>query len=252
MNFERLSHAACFAISAAPALVASANGAAAFDLKNRNALWYVVNDLCRPMQETLSLPAPCLKVDVAKGYAVLRAPGDATQIIVTPTARIQGAESPALQRADAPNLWSLAWNERSRVAASAPRPLSWDDIGMAVNARRGRSQDLLHLHIDCVDPRLKQALAARAAHPTAGWPPLDLRPWARRYRVKMLGFAGLESNLFKLVADEVPGAAAKMSRQSIAVVGVEAAKGVKGFAVLVDSERGHAEELLDHGCAARK
>ena len=58
--------------------LASSDEAAAFDVADRTALWHVVNDLCRPMQQAFSLPLPCLKVDMADGFAVIRAPGDKT------------------------------------------------------------------------------------------------------------------------------------------------------------------------------
>ena len=53
--------------------------AAAFDVADRTALWHVVHDFCRPMQRAFSLPLPCLKVDMADGFAVVRAPGDKTE-----------------------------------------------------------------------------------------------------------------------------------------------------------------------------
>jgi len=230
------------------AAVAGAGAAAAFDVRDRAALWYVVNDLCRPMQQALNLPMPCLKVDVARGFAVIRAPGDETRILIAPTARIEGIESPILLQDRTPNLWSYAWDERNRVAASARRPLGWSDIGMAVNSRRGRTQDQLHIHVDCVDPRLKRTLASYAGRVLSTWSILDLRPWAGRYRVKNLGAVGVNQNIFKLIADEIPGARSKMALQSIAVIGSIGPNGDRGFAVLVNSDGGHAEQLLDHAC----
>lgn len=246
----RRNRGSCLVVAAA--LCAGAGSADAFDVNDRRALWFVVNDLCRPMQRLLGSPRPCLKVDLAHGFIVLRAPGETTQILIAPTARIEGIESSAILKEGAPNLWALAWAERNRVAASAPRPLQWDDVGMAINSRRGRSQDQLHIHVDCVDFRLKRALAARAFRPSPNWSRLDPGPWASRYRVKYIAAAGLEKNIFKMVAEEIPGAKAKMARQAIAVVGV-GAKDDRGFAVLASSDGdGHAEELLDHSCAAGK
>lgn len=229
--------------------LAGSREAAAFDVADRTALWHVVNDLCRPMQQAFSLPLPCLKMDMAGGYAVIRAPGDKTRILVVPTEKIVGIESPALLREPMTNLWSKAWDERNRVVESAPRPLAWNDIGMAVNSRRGRSQDQLHIHVDCVDPRLKQALASRAGGLASKWSRLDPGPWAGRYRVKEIDAAGLDRNIFKLVADEIPGAKSSMARQSIAVVGFIGPNGDRGFAVLATGDGGHAEELLDHDCS---
>ncbi len=238
-----------FALLLLCAGLAGAREAAAFDVADRTALWRVVNDLCRPMQQAFSLPLPCLKVDMAGGYAVIRAPGDKTRILIVPTAKIEGIESPAVLRDAMTNLWSEGWSERNRVVASASRPLGWNDIGMAVNSRRGRSQDQLHIHVDCVDPRLKLALASRAGRLSSKWSNLEPGPWAGRYRVKEIDAAGVDRNIFKLVADEIPGAKSRMARQSIAVVGFIGPNGDRGFAVLASSDGGHAEELLDHDCS---
>jgi CDP-diacylglycerol pyrophosphatase len=238
-----------FALLLLGAGLAGSGEAAAFDVADRTALWRVVNGLCRPMQQAFSLPLPCLKVDMADGFAVIRAPGDKTRILVVPTTKIDGIESPAVLGDPMTNLWSEAWSERSRVVASAARPLAWNDIGMAVNSRRGRSQDQLHIHVDCVDPRLKQALASRASRLSSKWSSLEPGPWAGRYRVKEIDAAGVDRNIFKLVADEIPGAKSRMARQSIAVVGIIGPNGDRGFAVLANSDGGHAEELLDHDCS---
>lgn len=249
MRFKSFAMTMRFTLLLLGADLAGSGEAAAFDVADRTALWHVVNDLCRPMQQAFSLPLPCLKVDMAGGFAVIRAPGDKTRILIVPTARIEGVESPAVLRDSMSNFWSLAWNERGRVAASAPRPLGWNDIGMAVNSRRGRSQDQLHIHVDCVDPRLKRALASRAGRLSSKWSSLGPGPWAGRYRVREIDAAGVDQNIFKLVADEIPGAKSRMARQSIAVVGLIGPNGDRGFAVLATSDGGHAEELLDHNCS---
>ena len=100
-----------------------------------------------------------------------------------------------------------------------------------------------------MDPRLKQALASYAGGLSSKWSNLDPGPWAGRYRVREMDAAGVDRNIFKLVADEIPGAKSKMARQSIAVVGFIGPKGNRGFAVLDNSDGGHAEELLDHDCS---
>ncbi|MGD0635825.1 MAG: CDP-diacylglycerol diphosphatase [Beijerinckiaceae bacterium] len=201
------------------------------------------------MDRVVGLPLPCLKIDRAQGAAVIRAPYDTTRIIVVPTRKITGVESPVLLRNDAPNLWPYAWSNRDSVVAAASRPLAWSDIGMAVNSSAKRTQDQLHIHVDCVDARLKRALRA---HPPRrdGWFDLDLGPWADRYRAKRLDAAGLDRNIFKLIADELPGTKTRMGDQTIAVVGFGAETGDHGFVVLEKGGGGGAEELLDHECLA--
>lgn len=211
----------------------------------RDALWYVIRDICLPMQQTLGTALPCLEADPKRGFVVIRAPAETTHIIVAPTERIEGVESPALLRQQAPNFWSLAWNKKDRVISSAPRPLASDDIGMAVNSKRGRTQDQLHIHVDCVDARLKRALAAGRI--SSRWSAVDLRPWAGRYRVRSLAEKEIDRNIFQLVAEEINGARAKMALQTIALV-----HSGSDFALLVNSNGGHAEELLDHECLAER
>ncbi|CAN3989216.1 CDP-diacylglycerol pyrophosphatase [Methylocystis bryophila] len=225
-------------------------GAKALDLSDRGALWQVVHKLCLPMHATLGLPLPCLAVDDKRGFVVIRAPGDATRIIIVPTDRLEGIESPSLLREDAPNFWAYAWDERERVASAAPRPLGWDDIGMAINSRHARTQDQMHIHVDCLDARLKKALAG-AKLSTQRWSTLDLRPWGR-YRAKRLPETGLERSPFKIVAEEIPGARSSMGLQTIAVAGVTGAQGERGFALLEQGAGGSAEELLDHQCRAER
>jgi CDP-diacylglycerol pyrophosphatase len=250
MRLNLLATATCFTplfggmVTAGPAV--------AFDVKDRTALWYVVNDLCLPMQQTLGLPTPCLKVDIHQGFVVIRAPGDETQILIVPTAKIGGIESPAVLQDRMPNLWHFAWNERNRVAKAVGRPLGSEDIGMAINSQRGRSQDQLHIHVDCADSRIKRALASRKGHPSPKWSTLDLHPWAGRYRIREIGPAGINQNIFRLIAEEIPGARSRMALQSIGVISSTSASGDQGFTVLVNSDGGYAEELLDHTCSLRK
>ncbi len=225
--------------------------AGVLDLSDRGALWEVVHKLCLPMHATLGVSLPCLSVDEERGYVVIRAPGDATRIIVVPTVHTAGIESPSLLRDDAPNFWAYAWQERERVASAAQRPLGWNDIGMAINSRPARTQDQMHIHVDCIDARLKKALAG-AKLSTQRWSQLNLRPWAGSYRAKRLPENGLDRSVFQTVAKEIPGAQTNMGLQTIAVAGVTDAKGGRGFVVLENGTSGSAEELLDHKCRAQR
>ncbi|MCI4680470.1 CDP-diacylglycerol diphosphatase [Rhodoblastus acidophilus] len=231
------------------ALAGAAGPTAAFEGRafGRDGLWRIVHGVCSPVNRLTGLAAPCLAVDREKGVATVRAPDDATHIIVTPLARVSGVESAALLRKGAPNYWADAWNERHWVAEAAGRPLAWNDLGMAINSRFARSQDQLHIHVDCVKPRLKAELA-RAARGRKGWFEIDLRPWAGRYRARRLRAADLDQNIFRMVALEIPRARDNMASETIAVIGLDEPRGGRGFLLLVAGGGGHAEELLDHQC----
>jgi CDP-diacylglycerol pyrophosphatase len=224
------------------------SAALASGFATRNALWHVVEDICLPMDHALGLSFPCLKVDSQRGFVVIRAPGDDTRIIVVPTARIRGIESPEILREDSPNFWAFAWAERDRVIARAPQPLGWNDLGMAINSSASRTQDQLHIHVDCVNARVKKALGA-AKRLSKTWSTLDFRPFAGRYRAKRIEAVELGRSVFQMVASEIPGAHKRMGMQSIAVIGFVGADDDRGFVVLVNGNGGHAEELLDHQCS---
>lgn len=246
-NFRLFPKIAASVFSAA--IIGISFNAIAFN--ERGALWHVVHDVCLPVHQAISLPFPCLKVDAQQGFVVIRAPQDKTQILIVPTIRLAGIESPEILQDGMPNLWEFAWNERNLVATKAQRPLDWGDIGLAINSQGNRTQDQLHIHVDCVDARLKRVLASQAEHISEKWSALNLEPWAGRYLIKSIGVAGLRQNIFKIIAREVPGAQSHMGLQTIAIAGYPGKDGEQDVALLVNSANGHAEELLDHSCAQR-
>ncbi|MGO8740224.1 CDP-diacylglycerol diphosphatase [Rhodoblastus sp.] len=231
------------------ALAGAPNPTAAFEGQafGRNGLWRIVHGVCSPMSRLTGFAAPCLAVDRERGFATLRAPDEATHIIVTPLVRVAGVESASLLRKDAPNYWADAWSERHWIEQAVGHPLGWSDIGMAINSRDGRSQDQLHIHVDCVIPQVKTALA-RAARGRKGWFEIDLRRWSGIYRARRLSAEELDRNIFRMVALEISHGRDNMAGETIAVIGVDEPGAGRGFLLLVAGGGGHAEELLDHKC----
>jgi len=213
---------------------------------DRGDLWLVVHNLCSAMDKVTGLPLPCLKVDRDAGFVVLRAPMDHARVLVVPMQKISGIESPLILRPDAPNPWAYAWSQRAYVSHGAGRQMEWSDYGLAINSERARTQDQLHIHISCIDPRLKRYLA-RHAPPRGKWTTIDLAPWADRYRVKRIDEAALQRDPFKIVAEESPGARKNMGAHSLALVGYGDAD-AREFVLLDANGYGHAEELLNHRC----
>jgi CDP-diacylglycerol pyrophosphatase len=97
---------------------------------NGSELWFVVHDLCLPAYRSIGVAFPCAEVNIAngldRGFVVLRAPSSAAHVIVVPTARIDGIESPALQSENAPNYWAAAWDARRFVEEGARHRLLRD------------------------------------------------------------------------------------------------------------------------------
>jgi CDP-diacylglycerol pyrophosphatase len=150
------------------ALIAAALlGALAFaylaDLASRKALLEVVR-ACVLDKTMTGSPAPCLKVDAAADYIVLRPPIGRPDTILAPTRAIVGVEDKRLQAPDAPNYFALAWDERRWAVPAADD----DRAALAVNSILARTQDQLHVHIGCLGADFAARLRSGALGPTTG------------------------------------------------------------------------------------
>jgi CDP-diacylglycerol pyrophosphatase len=221
-----------------------------------NALWAIVNGQCVPGQQNNGDPAPCALVDLdggePGGYAVLKDLVGASQFLLIPTARVPGIESPEMLAADAPNYFADAWRARSFVEQRAGRELPRDWLSLAINSADARSQDQLHIHVDCVRADVRRALSAHADDIGATWRPFPEPLAGQQYRAMSIRAEELDTaNPFRLLADNLP-AVDSMGAQSLAVVGDTDADGRPGFVLLAgraDITRpgsGHGEDLQDH------
>lgn len=227
---------------------------AAVDLP-RGVLWRVVQT-CVLNQRTTGSPFPCLQVDLGGGYAVLRAPFRQTHVVAMPITRVIGIEDPALRRPDAPPYFAEAWTARHFVQEELKRPLGSDDIGLAVNSRFTRSQDQLHIHIDCTDRRVKRDVAARLASiPSDRWQADGYVYLGQSYWTRRIDKPTLQGVDIVGLVEAIPPLKAHPDRISLAVLGVRLPDGHDGFVVLAaqsNARRGGAqatgEDLLDHDC----
>jgi CDP-diacylglycerol pyrophosphatase len=221
-----------------------------------SAIWNIENGKCVPHMWESHDPAPCSIVDLDAGYVILKDRNGATQFLLMPTARISGIESPAVLAPDAPNYWDRAWRARILTEQRAGKNLPREVLSLAINSPYGRSQDQLHIHIDCVRRDVRDALAANRDAIGESWDafpvPLAGQPWrALRVDGENLGTV----NPFRLLAKGDPDAAADRGKHTLVVVGMTWGDKVAGFAVLdgkVDAmggNHGSGEDLQDHDCA---
>jgi len=221
-----------------------------------SALWKITDGKCVPDMRNNNDPAPCSVVDLTAGYVVLKDINGATQFLLMPTKRIGGIESPEILAADAVNYWDPAWRNRHLTEDRAGKPLPREAISLAVDSFYGRTQDQLHIHIDCVRPDVRDALAANRDAIGGAWKALPVSlaslPW-RALRVDGENLGTI--NPFDLLAKGDPDAAADMGKHTLVVVGITWSNNVAGFAVLdgkVDAPPGNrasGEILQDHDCA---
>lgn len=223
---------------------------------NPNALWNILHDQCVPDQKAFGHPAPCTKVDLRAGYVVLKDLVGATQYLLLPIARITGIESPALLRPGTPNYFADAWEERRLVDQRLGKTLPRQDLSLAVNSMYGRSQDQLHIHIDCIAPAVSRALGAHLGAVGPYWAPFPVQLAGHGYEAMRIDGASLgAANPFHLLASGLPPARHAMGDYTLVLVGATFPDGEPGFVLLADRARlafgNHAsgEDLQDHACA---
>jgi CDP-diacylglycerol pyrophosphatase len=213
-------------------------------IADENGLWRIVSEQCVPDQKLNHMPNPCVAVDLAGGYALLK------------TARISGIESPAVLAPNAPNYWADAWRARHYVEERALHHLPRDALGLAINSINGRSQNQLHIHIDCMRVDVTAALREHAAAVGPGWAKFPVPLVGHDYMAMRIDRPELgAANPFVLLADGVAGARGDMGHYTLVVVG-SSAQGKDGFIVLAGHATpavgnwGEGEQLQDHDCAA--
>ncbi|PMS22001.1 CDP-diacylglycerol diphosphatase [Trinickia dabaoshanensis] len=243
-----------FILAACAALFAA--GCSVLAAADPNALWQIVDLDCVPAARTTGKTGICATVDLPGRYALLKDRSGVAQHLLIPTDRISGVESPLLLTPNAPNYWADAWDARRYVEAALKRarraPLPDDRIGLEINSAMRRSQEQLHIHIDCMHADATAALARHREDPPRvwTWDTID----GTRYRIMRIPGPAFDFNPFDLVA----GARSSpdvMASQTIFVTGAGASASEAGWLVLnssldTDGGTGSAETLLDHGCTA--
>jgi len=242
---------------AAAALVLPAATARVFD---PSALWNIVHGQCVPNQKEHGDPKPCVEVDlkdgVDQGFAVLKDINGKTQFLLIPTARIVGIESPELQEPGATNYFAAAWQARSFVEKALGHDLPRDNVGLAVNSVLARSQNQLHIHVDCVRADVRATLARLRSSIGDKWAPLSEPVGGHPYwAMRVMGTTLDGHNPFKLLADGLPGARANLKMRTLVVVGMQFEGDAPGFVLLADRvnpllfDFGAGARLEDHACA---
>jgi CDP-diacylglycerol pyrophosphatase len=125
---------------------------------------------------------------------------------------------------------------------------------LAINSAYGRSQNQLHIHIDCIKPAVKAALRTHANAISSNWAPFPVLLAGEPYLARRIEGSDLDGiNPFHLLA-ALPKAHAAMGELSLVVTGETGASGHLGFILLAGwSAPGFGskwgEALQDHRCA---
>jgi CDP-diacylglycerol pyrophosphatase len=227
---------------------------------NPDILWQWVNGQCAPAaRRNIYPPSPCIEVSApqgsASGYAVFKDRDGRYQYLVMPLARVTGIESEALLARGAPNYFADAWDARRYVEAALHTSVPRDMLSLVVNSPYGRSQNQLHIHIDCVRADVHDTLRRLLPTITPHWQPLrePLPPHGHRYAAMWVPGDSLTINPFQsLAASLTPDD--RMTFHSLIVVGAQSSTGEPGFILLsgkvdpMTGDRGNGDDLQDLAC----
>lgn len=222
---------------------------------DRNLLWNIVNFKCLRHLTKSEAPIPCDSVDVSNGWdrgvAFLKDFDGVGRMLAIPTHRVSGIEDSVLLTPEEPNYFASAWGARGTVELRLRQQLPREAVAITVNSMVSRSQDQLHLRIDCIDKDVAIALASYSGALDAQWRPMTIDLKGRRYWARKLDKLSNVSP-FQLLADGIDGAKTEMGLWSLAAVGANFS-GKPGFILLADRAEpaggGHAEDLQDRDCA---
>jgi CDP-diacylglycerol pyrophosphatase len=229
---------------------------------DRLALWRIVHEKCVPDEKTNGSPAPCESVDISSGedngVAILKDIVGVAQFLAIPTRRITGIEASEILDPSAPNYWRAAWAARGAMETRLGKPLPREAVGLAINSSRARSQDQLHIHIDCLSPDIRATLGVHLGEISTDWRALAFDLKGRRYDARRVDSADLADVApFRLLADGDPSASGAMADETLVAIGATFETG-PGFILLADRADpnagvfAHGEDLLDHSCAIVK
>lgn len=215
---------------------------------DRNALRRAMQQ-CVARQKATGKPAPCEYVSTAKGFVVFREPR--AEHLFVPIAILSGIEDRKIVAPGTLPYWSLAWQE----AVYYEKHPRWN-VALAINSKRSRSQDQLHIHIACLQKNVGIALYRDRNRIGSTWSVLKLQP--QSYSVMRETSLTGSGDPFRLVYRRVGGRADSMALETIVVVGAQwrqNGRTVDGFYVLNDYAHGHdtarGESLLDKACSSR-
>jgi CDP-diacylglycerol pyrophosphatase len=223
---------------------------------DRNLLWNIVNFKCLRHLTKSEAPIPCDSVDVSNGWdrgvAFLKDFDGVGRMLAIPTHRVTGIEDSALLTPEEPNYFASAWAARGAVELRLRQQLPREAVAITVDSMVSRSQDQLHLRINCIDKEVAVALASYSNALETQWRAMTVDLKGRRYWARKLESDDLSDvSPFRLLADGVDGAKTEMGLWSLAAVGANFS-GKSGFILLADRAEptggGHPEDLQDRDC----
>jgi CDP-diacylglycerol pyrophosphatase len=168
---------------------------------------------------------------------------------------VPGIESSQVFSPAASKWFEEARNARRFVSRNLGKELPSEGIGLAINSRNSRTQDQLHIHVDCLRSDVQSSLSHLQTLYSTEWSATPITLHGKHYLARLLRKSSLDGvNPFRLVADGPGRGQPNLGRMTIAVVGSKLTDGQTGFILLTghvsrsQRDSDHSESLLDHAC----
>jgi CDP-diacylglycerol pyrophosphatase len=236
--------------------------------KDPDILWKIVQQCIRNQRQFNNPPIPCITVNLTEaeragweeqptksGDVLLKDAHGLSQLLLLPTGKVSGIEDKSLSDMEATNYFGDAWRDRKYLQELAAHPLKSDEVVLAVNPRLlangcpGRSQNQLHIHIDCANPDARNQLENTKALIKNRWSQKRITILDHEYYARRLMGEELTENPFRLLK-EVPAVQdGDMGRWTLAVVG-EVFEDGPGFIILAGTDS-EAEDLQEHSACMK-
>lgn len=226
-------------------------------------LWNILSGKCVPNFQKSGDPAPCAVVHLTgqksdlgqRGFVVFKDRNGPAQYLVLPTEKITGIEDPTILAPGQVNYFAGAWTVGGKTfRQKLGRKIARDYVSVAVNSEYARSQDQLHLHVDCLSVKAHKELAHISPQLSGKWSKTPFMISGYPFWVMHVK-GGDVSHIhpFRLLAAGMPGAVQNMALWTMALAGAPDG----GFYLLAGkadplktgwAKGGWAEIVQDHSC----
>jgi len=219
---------------------------------SRDSLWKNVQERCLA-PDTPTHP-DCVIVDRQRGFMLYKDMIGASHYLVIPVQPVSGVDDARVWSDRQHNAWAFGWSVRDTVARAVGNPLPDTLLGLAINARAARSQDQLHIHLDCISESARDFMTSGGID--TRWRDLQFRGKPVRARLIPSDEPVLPVDPFDVVKEDI-GPGAEIADRGVFLGYVRPPHGQEGQAgfVVVDDPvnkasgaNGHASDFLDRGC----
>lgn len=218
----------------------------------RDSLWKHVQERCLMPERVLH--ADCAVVDRERGLVLYKDAIGPSHYLVIPDHKVTGVDDPALWDDDKTrNQWAFGWEARDIVSKAIGKRVPDNLVGLAVNSRASRSQDQLHIHLDCISEAARAFVAGNAGKASEGWG--EFRFQGKPVRAVLIPSPDntLRFNAFDAVRTSLPEPE-RVADRGVFVTYVARPDGPSGFMVVdqpvdgASGSTGHASDFLDRAC----